>query len=230
MKSIVFDSGTIISLVVNNLLWLVEPLKKKFGGEFYITKTVKYELVDRPIASKKFKFEAIMIREHIKKGILKVYEEDLSVKTNRIMGFANKVFSTKHGFLELVHEGEIEALALVKEIKADAFFIDERTTRMISENPKNLLKLLTKKLHTKVSLNNENLKMFQKEIGKVNILRSSEFIVLAYEYGLLDKYIASYEDERELLDAVLWGTKLRGCAVSAEEIEDVMKLEGLKKK
>lgn len=229
MKSIVFDSGTIISLVVNNLLWLLEPLKKRFNGEFYITKTVKYELVDRPIAGKKFKFEAIMIQDFIKRSILKVYDGDLSVKMNRIMGFANKVYSTKDKYLDLVHEGEMEALALVAEIKADAFFIDERTTRMIIENPKNLMKLLKKKLHTSVKLNNENLKLFLKEVGNVNILRSTELLVLAYEFGLLDKYIASYEEEKELLEAVLWGAKLRGCAVSAEEIEDIIKLEGLRK-
>ena len=43
MRSIIFDTGPIISLVTNNMLWLLEPLKKQFKGEFYITKSVKKE-------------------------------------------------------------------------------------------------------------------------------------------------------------------------------------------
>lgn len=228
MKSIVFDTGTIISLVINNVLWLLEPLKKKFNGEFYITNAVKYELIDKPMKGKKFKFEAIMVEDYIKRGIIKVYTGDLKVKTNRLLGFANKVFNTNDGPLNLLHEAEMESLALVSEIKADALMVDERTTRMIVENPKNLVKLLCNKLHTKVSLNKNNLNLFLREAGKINVLRSAELLVLAYEYGLLDKYIASYEDERELLEGVLWGTKLRGCSISVDEINDIIKLEGLR--
>lgn len=228
MKALVFDAGTIISISINNLIWLLEPLKKKFGGEFYITLAVKYELVDRPIRGKKYKFEAIIIKDLIKRGVLKVYTGDLSVKTNRLLGFANKVFSTKDGYLKLLQEGEMESLALVNKIGAGALMVDERTTRMIIENPKNLLDLLSKKLHTPVRLNKANLDVFQKEAGYVNILRSSELIVLAFEFGLLDKYITSHEDERELLDGLLWGTKLRGCSISVDEINEIIKLEGLR--
>ena len=229
MKSLVFDTGTIIGLILNNSLWVLEPLKKKFGGEFYITPTVKYELVDKPIKGKKFKFEAIIIESYIKRGILKVYEGDLKVKTNRIMSFANKVFSTSDGFLKPFHDAEMESLALVKEIGADALLIDERSTRVLIENPKNLVKLLTKKLHTKVWINSNNLKMFLKEVGKVSVLRSAELLVLAYEQGFMDKYISSYEDEKDLLEGILWGTKLRGCSISVDEINEIVKLEGLRK-
>ena len=58
MKSIVFDTGPIISLTLNNLLWIIEPLHDRFGGEFYITKAVYKELIDRPLSTKKYKFEA----------------------------------------------------------------------------------------------------------------------------------------------------------------------------
>lgn len=229
MKSLVFDTGTVISLILNSSLWILEPLKKKFGGEFYISKTVKYELIDKPMKGKKFKFEAIILEDYIKRGVLKVYEDDLSVKTNRILGFANKVFSTKDGFLKLFHEAEMECLALVKELKADGFLVDERSARMVIENPNNMVKLMSKKLHTKVFLNKDNLKAFLSEVGKVSILRSAELLILAYEFGLMDKYISSYKDEHELVEGILWGTKLRGCSISVDEINDVIRLEGLKK-
>ncbi len=229
MKALVFDSGTIIGLTINNMLWLLEPLKNKFNGEFYISKAVKYELVDKPIRGKRFKLEAIIVRDYIKRGIIKVYDGDLKVKTNRLLGFANKVFSTSQGYLELVHEGEMESLALANEIGASALLVDERTTRVLVENPKNLMNLLSKKLHTKTKFNKDNYKLFLGEISKVNILRSAELLVLAYEFGLFDKYIASYEDEKELLDGLLWGTKLRGCSISVGEINDIIRLEGLGK-
>ena len=57
MKSIVFDSGPIISFDLNNLLWLLVPLKREFNGKFYITSAVKRELVDKPLEIKKYKFE-----------------------------------------------------------------------------------------------------------------------------------------------------------------------------
>ena len=55
MKSLVFDAGPIISLTMNNLLWLLDPLKVNFKGEFYIPMAVKGELVDRPLTTKKFR-------------------------------------------------------------------------------------------------------------------------------------------------------------------------------
>lgn len=72
MKSLVFDTGPIISMTMNNLLWLLEPLKSKFNGEFYITESVRRELVDRPLQTKKFKFEALQVLKYISKDVLKV--------------------------------------------------------------------------------------------------------------------------------------------------------------
>ena len=53
MKTLVFDAGPVISLDVTGLLWAIEPLKKRFNGKFYITNSVKKELVDRPFEIKK---------------------------------------------------------------------------------------------------------------------------------------------------------------------------------
>ena len=74
MKTIVFDSGPIISLAMKNLLWTLEPLKKEFGGEFYIPYGVKKELIDKPLQGKKYKFEALQVLRLINLGSLKVNE------------------------------------------------------------------------------------------------------------------------------------------------------------
>ena len=74
MKSIVFDTSTIISIATNNLLWVLKLLKNKFGGEFFITSSVKNELIDRPLKSKKYKLEAIMISDILQKKIIKYFK------------------------------------------------------------------------------------------------------------------------------------------------------------
>ena len=79
-KPIIFDTGPVISLTTNNLLWVLDSLKKQYKGNFYITPTVKRELVDTPIQSKKFKFEALQVMHCIKGRFMQ-----LSMKKNLSM-------------------------------------------------------------------------------------------------------------------------------------------------
>lgn len=221
MKSLVFDTGPIISLVTDNLLWILKPLKEKFGGEFYITPKVKNELIDKPLQSKRFKFEAITILEYIKDGTLKIQHTNAEY----LEKLANSIFKIKDRYLTIVSKGEVEALLLTSTLKADALVVDERTTRMLVESPMSLTKILTKKLHADVTMDKNNLNKFQTEISKVNVIRSSELLTIAYELGLLSKYLTNGVDKRTLLDGLLWGTKLRGCAISDQEINDIIRLE-----
>jgi hypothetical protein len=44
--------------------------------------------------------------------------------------------------------------------------------------------------------------------------------------GFLDQYLPAEPFENEiLLDAMLWGLKLNGCAISEEQIEELISLE-----
>ena len=53
-----------------------------------------------------------------------------------------------------------------------------------------------------------------------------ELVTVAYELGILDSYITKIPDARKnLLEGVLWGVKLNGCAVSKDEIEQIVNLE-----
>ncbi len=70
MKTIVFDTGPIISLTMNNLLGLLEHLKKKSNARFLIPRQVKAELVDNPMNNtKRFMFEAMQVLRIIEKGV-----------------------------------------------------------------------------------------------------------------------------------------------------------------
>lgn len=228
MKSLVFDTSSIISLATNNLLWVISELKKEYNGQFYLCNSVKRELIDNPLQSKKYKFEALTIMELIKKGDLEIYNGDLNAKKDKLLDIANHIFKAKGQDMNIVHDADMESLALAIAIKADAYVIDERTTRLLIEDPKKLNDLFNKKLHTDVNFDNKLLKDFQKEIGNINILRSADLMTVVYEKGLLDKYVFSENLRKSVLEGVLWGVKLRGCSISIEEIDDIIKMEGFK--
>ena len=210
MKNIVFDTGPIITLSLNNLLWLLEPLKKKANARFIIPDAVKVELIDRPLKTKKFKFEAMRTTRYIRNKILEIKGgEDIEELTTELLELANHCFKAKGQWIKIVHYAEIEALDLAIKLKARVIVIDERTTKKLMENPKKLKETLARKLHTSIHVNKNYLKRFLEKTKGIKTLRSVELVTIAYEIGLLDKYLADIpEARRNLLDSVLWGVKL----------------------
>ena len=65
---------------------------------------------------------------------------------------------------------------------------------------------------------------FKSRTKGLKVLRSTELALVAYEMGLLDNFLKNH-DKNELVDAVLWGLKTRGCAISPHEIEDYVRIE-----
>ena len=145
MKSIVFDTGPIISLTTNNLLWIIEKLKQRYGGDFIIPREVKYELVNKPIETKIFKLEALQVNLEINKGNLKVVEDPrIQILKNELMNLANNCFYARGYPIKLVQEGEMAALALAIIFNSEAIVVDERTTRELIESPERLARLMSK--------------------------------------------------------------------------------------
>ena len=228
MRSIVFDTGPIITLTLNNLLWILKPLKEKFGGEFYITKAVKSELID--YHTKKFKFEAFQVLKAIKDGILKVYDSPtISEKTHRMLELANESFTIKGRPLRMLHYAEVTALVACLEVGAAAFAVDEHMTRLFIENPSRIGELLRKRFHHKPARVLRALQSFRGETKRIHVIRSTELVTMAYEKGILDQYLIQTplvdDPRKELLEALLWGLKLNGCSISEKEIQQVLKIE-----
>lgn len=228
MKSIVFDAGAIISLTINDLLWLLEPLKKRFRGDFYISKEVKKEIVDKPLTTtKRFKFEALKVLHYIDNGTISIVDnEEIRKKTNLLLELANNSFIAYNNPINVVHYGEMSGIATAIFNNSDAYVVDERTTRLLTENPNKLKNILRHTLHADIKINYNELKEFQKLIKNIRIIRSVELVTIAYELGLLDKYLTNIPNPRQtLLDSVLWGVKISGCAVSKREVEQILKIE-----
>lgn len=232
MKTIVFDTGPIISLTMNNLLWILEPLQMHSGGDFFITPKVYNELIDRPLATKKYKFEALQILPFISRGIIKVLKHPtVSQRAMSLLNLANTCFKARGNWISIVHEGEMQAVSAALLLGAQAIAIDERTTRKLIEDPTEIQAYLEKKLHCPIAVNNLNLKQIQQEIAGLTVIRSTELVAMAYELGLLNKYILNEEEKivphlrKQVLEGALWAVKLSGCSIRRDDLEEMVKLE-----
>ncbi len=232
-KALVFDTGPIISLTLNNLLWTLKPLHEKFNGDFIIPKGVYKELVEKPLETKKYKFEAMQILPYIAEGIVKVVDsKKIEKRAKEILDKANRCFKAKGSWIKIVHQGEMEAIALCKLKGSKSLVIDERTTRMLIEEPENIRNYLEKKLHTRVEANENNILWIKKELSMIKVIRSFELAVVSYDLGLFKRYIAEGEKKiikkdikKLLLEGILWGIKLNGCSVKYDEIEKTVRAE-----
>ena len=223
MKYLIFDAGPIISLTMNGMLSVLEKLKQVFQGEFIITPQVKNEIIDRPMKIKKYKLEAIQVKSLIDKGILKmstkiVPQQKLDKETKKIIQTMNNVLSepSTNEKINLIHEGEASCLAFSNLCGVDNLIvIDERSTRIMIENPKALEDMMERKLHTPLELNNNLLN----QLKQYKFIRSAELLFIAYKKGLV-----GLKQDKNLLDALLYGVKFKGAAISSTEIEDMKKL------
>ena len=74
-------------------------------------------------------------------------------------------------------------------------------------------------------MDNKLVSEFQEIVKGVSIIRSSEFVTIAYEKGLMNKYLDVKHKDSDLVEAFLWALRLRGCAISTEEIEEIIRFE-----
>src|SRR3989338_10425535 len=221
MKKVITDSGPIISFALNSMLWVMERAKEKYGIQFYITKEVKRELVDTPLESKKFKLEALQVLSLIRNGTIELLNhQEIDNISSHLLNLANTSLYARGKNLSIVHMAEITAIAAYLHYNADAVMIDERTTRYLIERPEKLRYLLSHRLHTPVTIEQKNLSELRKKTKTVKFIRSAEFMAVSFEKGILNSLLPGLPAQKEiLLDALLWGMKLNGCAISEKDLE-----------
>ncbi|MFH1823352.1 MAG: hypothetical protein ABH817_01385 [archaeon] len=213
MKYLIFDSSSIITLALNDLLYILEPLKKKFKGEFLIPYSVQEELIDNPIKTKRFMLEALMIKKLILNNTLKVYPRnpELVKKEKQFLEIANHTFFSHKTPIELIHKGESACLALYSLLDGEkSLVIDERTTRVLCEAPDNLRKLMESRLHKKIHPERKNYEFFK----GINIIRSCELALIALKKKIIDLPAT----QKEVIRAILYAEKFKGCSISEKEI------------
>ena len=224
MKILIFDSGALISFAMSGLIGEIRNLKKIFGGKFIITKSVKEEIVDKPLTIKRFELEAMMIQQLLDDKILEmpsslgIDDGEIVRGTQEILGVANNIFYTRKRPVHLIDAGEASCLALSQILSGkkieNIIAIDERTTRMLGEKPENLRKLMESKLHMPVFDKNADYKLF----NGFKFIRSTELIYVAYKKNLISI------KNKNVLDALLYALKFSGAAISDDEINEIKRI------
>lgn len=222
MKTLFFDAGPVITLVMSRTAWILPLLKKHSGAKFYITPAVKYELIERPLTIKRFQFEALEVMKLIREGVLEIYTKVPSAKVKKLQKLANSSFKVKGKNLDIIQEGEMESVACALQEKDSTVVIDERTLRLFIENNKGMQGLLEHRFHRKVTSNQINMDAFSASFSGLKIIRSIELVGVAYKLGLLKDYLPKKRNGADiLLNSVLWATKYNGCAVGETEIQEI---------
>ena len=218
---IIFDSGVLISFSETCLLPVFGRLKEKLG-EFIITKNVKFECIGKVQNIMRFKLSALRIEDQLKDSVFKVYKTngDLEYRTKKILEVANKIFYIRGNALKIIHIGEAECLALLGLTDASYLAVDERTTRMLIEQPRVLIEIFKRKYKTNaIKFDNNKYMEFKDLIKNVQVIRSVDLLAYAYKNSLLGNVINTKED----LKAALYALKFKGCSVSFEEINEYIK-------
>jgi len=218
MQKMVFDSSSIISISDKCFMNILRKLAGTGKVEFIIPQKVFEETVSRPMNIKRFELNAIRIKDAIDEGHFSIAKPtpEINKTTEKISALVNCIAFSRKKCLKLIHRGEIETLALCKEIGASALVIDERTTRLVVEDPQSLRGFLEHRYGRGVELVEEKIAELNKFMGDLEIIRSVELIALAYELGLFEGEISQ---NKKSLEAALYSMKFAGCAVSFEEIK-----------
>jgi|SRR3989344_2821993 len=222
-KVLILDAGPIINLSMNGLLEIFEKIQQK-GITIVITNYVYQEVVDRPSHIPRFELGALRIKELINKGVIKfatdigLAQNEVESETQRWLKIANSTVKSDNHFIEVVSAPEMSCIAVSSLLNRkgieNVIGIDERTTRVLFEKPENLRDLMAGKLHRNIILHSkglENTKQFR-------FIRSSELVFMAYKKKLIEI------KDKNALEALLYATKFKGCAISWEEIEQMKKL------
>ena len=223
-KAIIFDSGTLISFSMNGVTDILEKLKGIFNGKFIITSDVKKEIIDRPLQIKKFSLEALKIKNLLDKKIIELpysiglNEKEVAKETHDMLNRANTTYKDKKRDIHIIDSGEASCLAVSKMLAEkgveNIIAVDERTTRMLGEKPENLALLLEKRLHIKINPDKDNYKFFK----EFRFIRSAELVYIAYKKKLVNL------KNGNVLDALLFAMKFKGCAISGDEIREIEKM------
>lgn len=169
-----------------------------------------------------------MVQDYLREGVFSLAKNKYSsVEAEELLDLANSCFSTRGHPVKIVDKAEIETLMIVLENRALAMVIDERTLRLLVENPKKLEKVLESRLRTNIKMNKKNVDKFKELTQDIKIMRSTELAYIAYKLNLLNRYITAKKVldptlKKELLEGALWALKLKGCSISGEEINEML--------
>jgi len=213
---IVCDSSTLISLADTCNIDALAFLRKNAGLDFVIPPGVREEIISVPSKVKSLEFSALRIRKLVEEGTVRVEEpENLAVKTREIADAANRLYAVGGKPLKLIHEGEAESLALTSLAGSNVLSIDEKTTRLIVEDPLKLKEMVASEYVEKLSFDLGAYQKFRTIVPPLAIMRSAELIALAAKRGFFKNFGGH---EEEAFHAAISSLRAAGCSLAQDEI------------
>ena len=144
-----------------------------------------------------------MISSLIQNNIFKIYSNiNIEAKTMSLLSLCNDIFLANGRPIKILDKAEVEALVLTQLLRG-TYVVDERNIRLLVEDYRKLAQLLERKLDTKITINNQNIKQFKSEIKDINIIRSAELMVVAFEKGLFNEY-ENKKTETVYIEEYIW--------------------------
>ncbi|MDO8428501.1 MAG: hypothetical protein Q7S92_04785 [Candidatus Diapherotrites archaeon] len=219
---IVLDSSALISLSETCLFDVFRALNKKLGIQFIMSQGVAEESIETPSTIKRFQLSSERIQKGLNEKWIQVAQMNSESKAleERMVSLCGKLFHSNGKFIQILHKGEAESLALMQQVNSRILCMDEKTTRMLIETPNELRELIQRRQGINIQVNSTILNELNQIIPKPIIIRSTELIALAYEEGLLNETITN---TIKAARAALYAVKYAGCAVSEEEIENYLR-------
>ena len=219
MKQIVADSSSIISISQSCLINILARFLKKTNLEILIPKSVEFESVERPISIHRFELNAVRIMNVLQSEFDNSvpHSKEVDAITKKILLSSNNLFHLKGKSLRIIQEGEAEALALCYVKNIPFLLVDERTTRLLVEDPMQLKAFIERRYDRKFEINVSELKKIEPYFKNLKIIRSVDILALAFEEN---SFSPDLPQSKQALQAALFGAKYSGCAVAAQEIFD----------
>ncbi len=220
-NTIVCDSSPLISFSDTCNIGALRFLKSR-GARFVVPPGVRAEIVSNPMHIRKYQFSAVRLKQTLDSGVLELATiPDLAQKTSEVLEAANGIFAANGKTLKIVHEGEAECIALFEGVGAKALLIDEKTTRLLIENPYKLAELMEGEYGSKIAVDDGNLALFRKMTRNLFVLRSSEALAVAAKRGFFKEY---GESENEAFHSALYALKESGCSITSGELDEYEKM------
>ena len=216
---ILCDSSSLISFTGSCLENIIYFLHEKLGVKFLIPPSVLGEAVVRPLSlkTKAYRFSALRIKDMVEDGVVNVVDVDVMDETESLMQTANSIFFARGKPVHLIDLGETEMLAAARSLGVKNILMDERTTRMLMEGPLPFKNHLSKELRVNIMTKNPNMKKFHDFTKGMEVIRSCDALVVAYENGFFKPF---GKLEKDAAEAALYKIKFSGCSISFDEIEE----------
>ena len=210
------DSSSLIALAETCNIEALEFLAQRTKARFLITPAVRDEIIARPLNIRQYAFSAVRLRNMVERGALEVTEAD-AAKTDALMADANNAYAVGGRVTTILHRGEAECLSCAK----GALLIDEKTTRLLVEDPEKLRASMEVEYRQSVKVDRQRITSFREKTKGTAIIRSSELLAIAHKKGF---FFGFGERADEAFHAALYSLRQSGCSISGHELEEYQKI------